>query len=139
MNDSKTGSGAKTLMDLVKAAKAQIKEVDSRQAQELIANEPQLLVVDVREPAEYDQGHLEDALLVPRGTLEPAADPEYSKHVPELSGARQRPVLLYCATGGRSAMAAATLQLMGFERVYNLDGGFSRWQEEGRPVVRPAP
>lgn len=128
----------KTLMDFVKAAKAQIQELNPQEAQELLADESDTLLLDVRESSEHEQGHIANALLVPRGILEAAADPAYPKHVPQLAAARQRPVLLYCATGGRSAMAAATLQLMGFERVYNLDGGFGRWQEEGLPVVSEA-
>lgn len=133
-----TAPNGKTLMDFVKAAKAQIQEVAPQQARDLIADQSDLLLVDVREASEYEQGHIADAVLVPRGILEAAADPAYPKHVPELANGRGRTVLLYCATGGRSAMAAATLQLMGYERVYSLDGGYSRWEQEGLPVMHPA-
>ena len=129
---------SKTLMDFVKEAKSQIQELTTQQAQSLLTSEPDVLVLDVRESSEHEQGHIANALLVPRGILEAAADPGYSKHVPELASARERPVLLYCATGGRSAMAAATLQQMGYERVFSLDGGFSRWEQDGHPVVRGA-
>ena len=97
-----------------------------------------LLLIDVREHAEYEAGHIAGARLVPRGILEAAADPSYSKHLPELSSARDRQVVLYCATGGRSAMGAAVLQMMGFRNVLNLDGGYTRWADEGMPQMHEA-
>ena len=126
------------LMDFVKAARAQIRELDPDAFEALRAGRDDLLVVDVREPSEHEQGHIEGALLVPRGILEAAADLEYPKHVEALCRARNRPVVLYCATGGRSAMAALTLQQMGFADVYSLAGGMARWEKEGRPLVREA-
>ena len=77
-------------------------------------------------------------MLVPRGILEAAADPQYPKHTPVLSAAREQPVAIYCATGGRSALAANTLQMMGFKNVVSVDGGFVRWSKENRPVERDA-
>jgi rhodanese-related sulfurtransferase len=127
-----------SLMDFVNAARAGIKEVSPAELQSMMETTDDLLVVDVREASEHEQGHLKGAMLVPRGILEAAADLEYPKHQPELSGARERPVAVYCATGGRSAMAALTLQLMGFKSVVNLAGGITRWQQEDRPVVKEA-
>lgn len=134
MSETKTMS----LMDFVAAARAQIKEVMPGELQQLLDNESDVLLVDVRESSEHEQGHLQGAHLVPRGILEAAADLNYPKRDALLSGARERPVVLYCATGGRSAMAALTLQMMGFTRVYSLAGGFMKWQDEGLPVVREA-
>lgn len=126
------------LMDFVKAAKAQIREVTPAEVPALRDEKPDLLVVDVREGSEHEQGHIEGAILVPRGILEAAADFNYPKRHQTLVDARERPVLLYCATGGRSAMAAATLQMMGFKEVYSMAGGFAQWEKEGQPVVREA-
>lgn len=126
------------LMDFVKAARAQIRELEPDAFEALRAERDDLLVVDVRESSEHEQGHIEGALLVPRGILEAAADLDYPKHVEALYTARNRPVVLYCATGGRSAMAALTLQQMGFAEVYSLAGGMARWEKEGRPLVREA-
>ena len=133
-----SNSPSMSLMDFVKAAKANIREVNPEELESMLSNSTDLLVLDVREASEHEQGHLKGAMLVPRGILEAAADPAYPKHQPELSSARQRPIAVYCATGGRSAMAAMTLQLMGFENVVNLEGGISRWLKENRPVVREA-
>lgn len=127
-----------SLMDFVKAAKGQIREVVPEQLQQMMADSKELLLIDVRESSEHEQGHIGGAMLVPRGILEAAADPTYPKHQPVLSAARERPVALYCATGGRSALAALTLQLMGFKDVVSLDGGFVRWSREERPVEKEA-
>lgn len=134
MNQAKPMS----LMDFVAAARAQVKEVAPAELQTMLETTPDLLLVDVREYSEHEQGHIRNAHLVPRGIIEAAADTSYPKRDEMLSAARERPVVLYCATGGRSAMAAATLQMMGFKDVCSLAGGFMKWQESGLPVVREA-
>jgi rhodanese-related sulfurtransferase len=126
------------LMDFVMSAKSCIKEVTAEELEKMMDQKADLLVVDVRESSEHEQGHIPGALLVPRGILEAAADPAYPKHVEALSGGRQRPIALYCATGGRSAMAAAVLQMMGFGEVYSLAGGFTEWENSGKPVTKEA-
>jgi rhodanese-related sulfurtransferase len=127
-----------SLMDFIKAAKSRIREVSPQELLGLLERNDDPLLVDVRESSEHEQGHISGALLVPRGILEAAADPGYPKHLPELSSARERNIVLYCATGGRSALAADTLQQMGFMNVVSLDGGFVRWAQEGLPVVKEA-
>lgn len=133
-----TESKPLSLMDFVTAARAQIKEVAPNELQQMLAEVPNLLLVDVRESSEHEQGHIQNAHLVPRGILEAAADMNYPKHDELLYTARDKPVVLYCATGGRSALAALTLQMMGYKDVYSLAGGFMKWQEVGCPVVREA-
>jgi rhodanese-related sulfurtransferase len=81
-----------------------------------------MLLIDVREHGEYENGHIKGAHMIPRGILEAAADPAYPKHLPELTAARDRQVVVYCATSGRSAMVAAVLQIMGFKNVLNMAG-----------------
>ncbi len=131
-------NAAMSLMDFVKAARDQIREVTPEQLQAMMQSHPELLVLDVRESSEHETGHIKDAMLVPRGILEAAADLNYPKRVDVLSQARERPIVAYCATGGRSAMAALTLQLMGFRDVYSLAGGITRWEQEDAPMVREA-
>jgi rhodanese-related sulfurtransferase len=126
------------LMDFVRAAKSCIREIQPRELLEKMANKEDLLLLDVREHGEFENGHIRGAHLVPRGIIEAAADPTYPKHVPELVAARDRQVVLYCATSGRSAMAAAVLQMMGFRNVLNLDGGYVRWVEQGMPEEHEA-
>lgn len=126
------------LMDFVKSAKTCIKEVTVDELEKMMGENGDLLVVDVRESSEHEQGHIQGALLVPRGILEAAADPSYPKHVEALSSARERPIAIYCATGGRSAMAAAVLQMMGFKDVCSVLGGFGEWEKSGKPVAKEA-
>jgi rhodanese-related sulfurtransferase len=126
------------LMDFVRAAKSCVREITPAELQAKLDGKEDLLLVDVRESAEFEHGHIGGAHLVPRGIVEAAADTSYPKHYPPLSGARDQQVVVYCATSGRSAMAAAVLQMMGFRNVLNLAGGFTRWEAEGMPQVREA-
>ena len=126
------------LMDFVRAAKACITEISPAELKAKLDAKEDFLLVDVRESAEFEHGHIGGAHLVPRGIIEAAADTSYPKHYPQLSGARNQQVIVYCATSGRSAMAAAVLQMMGFKNVLNLAGGFTRWEAEGLPQVREA-
>jgi glyoxylase-like metal-dependent hydrolase (beta-lactamase superfamily II)/rhodanese-related sulfurtransferase len=84
----------------------------------------QVRIVDVREPIEYRAAHLPEAELVPQGTLRDAA----------IDWNRNQALLMVCRTGKRSAHAAADLITMGFQRVFNLQGGFAAWQAAGLPV-----
>ena len=118
---------AKALKDFVTEARARITEVDPDTAEEMKDERADLLVLDVREPDEFAMGHIPGAINVPRGTLESAADPDYKNPHPVLCQARQRPILLYCKSGGRSTIATATLADMGFEAVYNIAGGAAVW------------
>lgn len=95
--------------------------------------EADVVFVDVRETVEIEQaGSIAGAMHAPRGFLEFMADPESPLHKPELaSGAR---LLLYCASGGRSALAARSLVDMGMENVAHVAGGFAAWKEAGGPV-----
>jgi len=126
------------LMDFVRAAKSCITEIAPSELKAKLDAKEELLLVDVREAAEYEHAHIEGAHLVPRGIIEAAADTSYPKHYAPLAGARDRQIVVYCATSGRSAMAAAVLQMMGFKKVLNLAGGFTRWESEGMPQVKEA-
>ncbi len=126
------------LMDFVRAAKSCISEISPAELKAKLDAKEGLLLIDVREASEFEHGHIDGAHLVPRGILEPAADPSYPKNYQPLSSARNQQVVVYCATSGRSAMAAAVLQMMGFKNVLNLAGGMTRWETEGLPQVREA-
>lgn len=126
------------LMDFVRAAKSCITEITPQELKAKLDAKEDFVLIDVREAAEFEHGHIGGAHLVPRGIIEAAADTSYPKHYPPLSGARDRQTVLYCATSGRSAMAAAVLQMMGFKNVLNLAGGYARWEAEDMPQVREA-
>lgn len=93
-----------------------------------------VLLVDLREPEELRQGVLPGAVHAPRGMLEFYADPGSPYHRPEFSPDRR--TILYCASGGRSALAAVALQQLGYRDVAHLDGGIKGWVERGRSVER---
>ncbi len=91
--------------------------------------------LDVREPDEYAAGRIPGARNVPRGFLEVKADLAHPMRDPWLED-RGRPLVIYCGGGNRSALAAQTLQQMGFERVVSVAGGWSAWTGRGYPVER---
>jgi len=126
------------LMDFVRAAKSCVREIAPQELLDKLKSKEDMLLIDVREHGEFEAGHIKGAWLVPRGIIEAAADPSYPKHLPELAAARDRQVIVYCATSGRSAMAAAVLQMMGFRNVLNLDGGYVQWVANGMPEVHEA-
>lgn len=116
-----------TFRDLLSAAKAEIAEIDTATAAERIA--AGALVLDVREPDEYDQGALPDAIHIPRGHLEAQVEGRLLD--------KTAPTLVYCAAGVRSAFAAKTLQELGYTDVFSVVGGFGKWKDEGRPWKTP--
>ncbi|MDX1795589.1 MAG: rhodanese-like domain-containing protein [Hydrogenovibrio sp.] len=125
---------ADSLKSLVSEAKSHIKEVDCEQAKDLIAQGYKIL--DVREPAEFLDGTLPMALHIPRGMLEPMCDKDFAGHNPELSDLNQ-PWLIFCQSGGRGALAADTMQKMGYTQVVNLLGGYSAWKASGGETYCP--
>src|SRR6476661_3559616 len=110
--------------DLLARTKAEIREVDTATAEDQIGR-PDTIVLDVREPDEYDQGALPRALHIPRGHLESQVEGRIPNH--------DAPVVVYCAGGVRSAFAVRTLQDLGYTDVVSMAGGFGRWKDEGRP------
>lgn len=127
---------SKTLMDFVGAAHEAVDHIECPALDEMRNDGKELLIVDVREESEYAAGHIPSSILVPRGILETAADLHYPKRHPVLSAARDNRIVVYCATGGRSAMAAHTLNQMGFTDVYNLSGGISAWETDNYPLEK---
>ena len=124
---------AQGAMDLVAQAKAEIDNLTPDQvAAELESGDA--VLVDLREPAEREATSIPGSIHVPRGMLEFAADPDLPYHKPELE--RDKRVILHCASGGRSTLGAKTLKDMGYTNVAHLEGGISRWAEEGKPVDR---
>jgi rhodanese-related sulfurtransferase len=123
---------SKTAAELVAEAKARIENLTVDQvAAEMDSGE--VLLVDLREPEELSStGKIPGSVHVPRGMLEFHADPASPYHQEPFDPSRR--VIVHCASGGRSALAAATLQDMGYRSVAHLDGGFTAWKEAGRPT-----
>lgn len=126
-------TSVKTAQDLVTQAKRRVTNLTPAEVAEAIESGDPLLV-DLREPAERVQnGALPNDVHAPRGMLEFYADPSSPYHRPEFDPARR--TILYCASGGRSSLAADTLQQMGYTNVAHLDGGVKAWRESGQPIT----
>ena len=121
----------KQMMD---AANAAVPRVTPVQAREMMTK-ANTLVVDVRDAPEVDKsGRVAGAVHVPRGMLEFRADPESPYH--DKSFAKDKTIILYCASGGRSALAAKALKDLGYSQVYNV-GAFKDWVESGGAIEKP--
>jgi rhodanese-related sulfurtransferase len=125
-----------TANELVAQAKAKIKEVTVEELKQSMATMP--IIIDVREPEEYAAGHIYGAINIPRGVLEFQVEGHPAvaqKLAPELQ-IKDAEIFLYCRTGGRSALAAESLQKMGFKNVRSVAGGFLAWEAAGFSVQK---
>jgi rhodanese-related sulfurtransferase len=123
-----------TVKQMMEAANAVVPRIDVATARTKMASED-ALVVDVRDAPEVEKsGRVAGAHHVSRGMLEFRADAESPYHDPNFR--KDRPVILYCASGGRSALAAKVLKDMGYQQVFNL-GAFKDWAESGGEIDRP--
>lgn len=114
--------------ELLAATKEQITEVSTAQT-EALRGEPDTVILDVREPAEYEQGAIPGAIHIPRGQMEGQIEGKIPDH--------DAKVIIHCASGIRSAFAAKTLEEMGYTDVASMAGGFNRWKDEGRDWSTP--
>jgi rhodanese-related sulfurtransferase len=122
---------ARTAAQLVQDAKSGIEDLTPDQvAAEVAAGEA--LLVDVRDAPERANGTIPGAVHASRGMLEFYADPSSPYHRSEFDPGKR--VILHCASGGRSALAAQSLKSLGYANVAHLDGGFKAWQAAGKPV-----
>ena len=115
---------------LVAAAKEVITEITIEDFKNMYDGEDYFVLVDIREPAEYDAGYIPGAASVPRGVLEfqiakEEVWDEMGLYIPE----KADPIVLNCRSGGRSALAAKSLMELGYEKVFSLQGGFNAWKE----------
>ncbi|MCU0633375.1 MAG: rhodanese-like domain-containing protein [Gemmatimonadaceae bacterium] len=115
----------KTAAQLIAEAKGRIREVSVADVQAHSASGAPFVLIDVREGSEWQMGHIPGAIHLSRGTLEGAIE----ARVP-----READVVLYCASGNRSALSAASLQEMGYANVSSMAGGIKAWVAAGAPL-----
>ena len=125
---------AKSASQIVAEARQTVPELTVAQANEELEQGHVNLVLDVREPTEWEKGHIPGVLLAPRGMLEWYADPTTPYAKPELTTQRDARIIVTCASGGRSMLAAQTLRKMGYTNVVNMAGGFNEWSKQGFPI-----
>jgi len=123
--------------ELVAVAKATIKECSVTEVEQCLNSDT--LLLDIREPAEFQKGHIPGAVLLPRGLLEF----EIHNVVDSIRSnmtvpAAEQPIVLYCGTGGRSALAAQSLEAMGYKNVSSMAGGIIAWATAHLPMDMPA-
>ena len=123
----------KSREDLLREARQTVKEMSVQEVHDHIekGEEPVLLVLDVRGLDEWERGHLDGAIHLPRGHLEEQVESK----IPDKS----REIVVYCAGGIRSLLAADSLKELGYDRVISMDGGYDDWEEAGLPTAKPPP
>ena len=125
---------ATSVKQMIEVANAAVPRITLAQAREMVAK-GNTLVVDVRDAPEVEKsGKVAGAVHVSRGMLEFRADPESPYHDKNFDKGKM--VILYCASGGRSALGGKVLKDMGYTQVYNL-GAFKDWAESGGPIEKP--
>ncbi len=120
------------VQQMIMDAKSRVGSVTAAETAEKLAA-GSAVVVDVRQSTEWDHGHIDGSVPAPRGLLEFFADPVSPRHAEAMDPAR--PTIVVCHSGARAALAAATLQDMGFADVSILEGGLAAWLEAGLPVT----
>ncbi len=121
-------------IELIRDSLKGIKEIMPWDLEERLQDNPDLLIVDVRESHEFNTMHIPGSLSVPRGILESACDWEYDETEPELVQARQREVVVVCRSGHRSVLAVHSLQILGFKKVVSLKTGLRGWNDYEQPL-----
>lgn len=125
----------KHFLELVSDCLQDIREVMPWDLEERMNANPSLLIVDVREPHEFDAMHIDGSMNVPRGILESACEWDYEETEPELVRARDREVAVVCRSGYRSVLAAHSMLLLGFKDVVSLKTGLRGWKDYEQPLV----
>jgi rhodanese-related sulfurtransferase len=128
----------KNFLELIRNCLTDVREIMPWDLEQRLAENPALLVVDVREPHEFDAMHIEGSVNVPRGILESACEWDYEETVPELVQAREREVVVVCRSGYRSVLAANSLQVLGYRNVASLQTGLRGWKDYEQPLVDAA-
>lgn len=123
----------KTAAELVQEAKQGIENLSAEQVKEELKDK-NVVLIDIREAEELKQnGRISGSIHAPRGMLEFYADASLPYHRPEFDKGKR--IILHCASGGRSALAVATLKQMGYNNIAHLDGGIKAWKENGNEVI----
>jgi rhodanese-related sulfurtransferase len=125
----------KRFIELIKDCLVEVEELMPWDLQARARENPDILVIDVREPDEFAAMHIAGSLNVPRGILESACEWDYEETVPTLVRARQREVVVVCRSGYRSILAVNAMRVLGYERVASLQTGLRGWKDYEQPLV----
>ena len=124
-----------TFQKLVDDALQRVDELFPWDLEEEISSNPELLLLDVREPDEYRAMHIKGSLNVPRGILETSCEFDYEETLPELASARDRDIIVICRSGKRSALAADVMLQLGYTKLRSLKTGMRGWSDYEQDMV----
>lgn len=125
----------KRYAELLADALTRVREIMPWDLRDRLASGREIVLLDVREPAEFEAAHIAGSINVPRGVLEQACEWDYDETAPELAGGRARPIVVVCRSGHRSVLAADVLQTLGFVDVVSLKTGLRGWNDFEQPLV----
>ncbi len=125
----------KTYSQLIEECLDTVEEVFPWDLEEELQSDNKPLLLDIREPEEFNAMHVKDSMNVPRGILEQSCEWEFEETIPELVQARDKPIIVICRSGNRSVLAAYTMQQMGYENVKSLKTGLKGWTDYEQPLV----
>jgi rhodanese-related sulfurtransferase len=124
----------KNFIEMVRGCLSDVREIMPWDLEERLQDNPDLLIVDVREPQEFEAMHIAGSINVPRGILESACEWDYEETLPELVQAREREVVVVCRSGYRSVLAAHSMQVLGYRDVVSLQTGLRGWKDYDQPL-----
>lgn len=133
--DRQSRRTVKSFEELVNDCLDEVEELFPWDLEELLQNDPGILILDIREPYEFDAMHIRNSVNVPRGVLESACEYDYEETVPELVEARERDIVVICRSGKRSVLAADVMQKMGYTKVKSLKTGLRGWSDYEQEMV----
>jgi rhodanese-related sulfurtransferase len=124
----------KRFTELVAETAERVKELFPWDLEETM-QEREVMLLDIREPAEYEAMHIAGSINVPRGVLETACEYDYEETLPELVEARDKEIVVVCRSGNRSVFACDVMQLMGYTNVSSLKTGLRGWADYEQPLI----
>lgn len=125
----------KHFTDLIAECLTEVEEIFPWDLADKMQQDPDLMLIDVREPAEFDALHIPGSINVPRGILESACDWDYDDTIPQLVQAREREVIVICRSGNRSVLAAHTMKKMGYRNAISLKTGVRGWNDFEQTLI----
>jgi len=125
----------KTFMQIVEETSKKVTEIMPWDLEEKLESPTPPMIVDIREPYEFDAMHIKGSLSAPRGILETACEFNFEETIPELASARKIEVVLICRSGNRSILTAAVMQQLGYQKVSSLKTGLRGWNDYEQPLV----
>jgi len=124
----------KKFNDLVSETLKKVKEIFPWDMEEKLAENSDLILLDIREPYEFNAMHIKSSINVPRGVLETACEYDYEETVPQLVESRDKEIIVLCRSGNRSVFACDVMQQMGYQKVISLKTGLRGWSDYEQPL-----